>query len=106
MMEMQCQLAGLFGTDMLGHLINIIHQTNGISEGIGVDILHQERLGLSFGKHKVYFISTVDVAHLDGFVTEIIIFNTEESADFQQLVMKIHTLLLSMILQNYPLFDI
>ena len=55
-------------------------------------------------EHKIDFISTVDIAHLDGLVTEIIIFNSEESADFQQFIMKIHTLLLSVILRKYPLF--
>ena len=95
MMEMQGQLAGLLGPNMFSYLIDIVHQAHRIAECISIDVLHQERLRLTLGQHKVYFISTVDIAHLDGFVTEVLIVNTEESADFQQLIMKIHNLLLS-----------
>ena len=89
-MEVQCQLTGFLGADMFRNLVNIVHQTDRIAESIGIDILHQERLGFAFRQHKINFISTVHVAHLNGLVTEIIIFDSEESADFQQLVMKVH----------------
>jgi hypothetical protein len=95
MMEMQGQLAGLLGTDMLRNLVNVVHQSHRVAECVGIDILHQEGLGISIGKLKIYFISTVNVAHLDGIITEVFIFNPEESADFQQFLMKIHTCLLS-----------
>ena len=103
MVEMQGKLTGLLGADVLGDLVNVVHQSHGIAESIGIDVLHQERLGLSFRQHEIDFISTVYVAHLDGFVTEIFVFNPEESADFQQLVMKIHTLLLSVFLPKWSL---
>ena len=75
----------------LGDFIDVIHQTHGIAECIGIYILHQEALGLTFGQHEVYLICTMNVAAFDHFIAEIFIFNFKQSADFQQLIIKIHS---------------
>ena len=86
-MEVQSGLSGLLGADVLRHQVDILHQTHRIPEGIGIDILHQERLGLTVGQQEVDLVGLVHVTHLNGFISQIFVFNFKQSADLQQFIM-------------------
>ena len=75
MMEMQGHLTRLLSPDMLRHQVNILHQTHGIPEGIGIDVLDQEGLGAAICQTEVNLVGLVHVTHLDGFITQEFIFN-------------------------------
>lgn len=75
--EMQAGFSGGFCTDVLRDLVDIVHEPHRVPEGIGVDILDQEGLLCAVRQTEVYLIGVVDVAHLDGFITEIGILNAE-----------------------------
>ena len=83
-------LAGLLGTDVLGHLVNVVHQTHRVAECIGVHILHQEGLGSAIGKQEIDLICMMNIAGLDHIIAHIFVINAEKSADFQQLIEKFH----------------
>ena len=99
-MEVQGQLSRLFRPDVLRDLVNVVHQANGIAEGICIDVLHQKRLWISVRQAEIHFVGTVNVAHLNGFITQIVIFNAKSSGNFQQLVIQLHSFLLSTAIDN------
>ena len=93
MMEMEGGLAGALCTDVLGDLVNVVHQADGIAESIGVHVLHQERLGIAIGENEIHLIGAVYVAHLDGLIPHIFIIDPEELAHFLQFLIQIHVLI-------------
>ena len=95
MVEMQGKLSGLLLPDMLRDLVNVLHQSHRISEGVSIDVLHQEGLGIALRQQKIDLIGAVDVAHLDGLITEILVIDAEQPAHFQQFLIQIHEGLLS-----------
>ena len=82
MMEMQRHLAGLLGTDVLRHQVNVAHQAHGLTESIGIDILNQEGLGHAAGQQEIDLVGLVHVAHLNGLVADEFVLNLKTSADF------------------------
>ena len=91
---MQSKLPRLFRPDMLGDAVDVVHQAHRIPEGIGVHVLHQEGLFLSVGQQEIHFVGMVHIAHLDGLVAQVLIGDPESSGNLQQLVKKLHMLLL------------
>ena len=86
---MQAGFSGGFCTDVLRDLVDIVHEPHRVPEGIGVDILDQEGLLCAIRQTEVYLIGIVDVAHLDGFITEIGILNAEKPTDLLQFLIQI-----------------
>ena len=80
--EMQGHPAGLLGPDVLGDLIDVLHQLHRMPEGIGIDILHQEGLGATVGENEFALVGLVHVAHLDDLAAHIGTLDPEQAADF------------------------
>ena len=91
-MEMQRNTTGALTADMLRYFINIIHQFHRLAERICIDILHQIGLGVSVRLNKLYFVSLIHVAHLNGFAAYICAFDPEQAADFLKLLIDIHSI--------------
>ena len=70
MVEVQSDLTGLFVADMLRHVVNVIHQRHRIAEGVGIDILNQERFGGSVSQQEIHLVGAVHIAHLNGFISQ------------------------------------
>ena len=90
MMEMQRNLTGLLGPDMLGYLVDVVHQLHGMAESVSIDVLDQERLGLTLSQDELALIGSVHIAHLNGFVAHKGAFNAEQAANLLQFLIHIH----------------
>ena len=98
--EVQGKLSRLFRPDVLRDLVDVVHQTDGIAEGVGIDVLHQKGFWISVWQTEINLVSTVHVAHLNGLVTKIVVFNAEGSGNLQQLLIQVHMVLLSTAIDN------
>ena len=92
---MEGQLAGTLGTDVLGDLVDVVHQGDGITESVGIDVLDQVRLGLTVGLNELDSVSMVDIAGLNGLVADVLALNAELAADRFELLIQIHKILSS-----------
>ena len=88
--EMQGKLTRFFGTDMLRDLVDVVHQRHRVAECIGIDILHQKRLGFAVGQTEVHLIGAVHIAHLNGLIAQIFVIDSEKAADLFQFLIQIH----------------
>ena len=84
--KMQTDLAGALSADVLGNLIDVFHQADGIAESIGVDILNQEGFGTAVLQKEIDLVGPVDIPHLNGFVSCKGILDSERFADLVQLI--------------------
>jgi hypothetical protein len=75
---------------MLGDLVNVLHQLHGLAEGIGVHILHQERLGSAVGQDEIALIGFIHIANLDHFAAHIGALDPEQPANLFKFVLNIH----------------
>ena len=71
MVEMQSNLTGFLGPNMLRHLVDVIHQLDGVPECVCINILNQERFILSIRQNKLHFIGFINIANADGFIANI-----------------------------------
>ena len=99
-MEVQGQLSRLFRPDVLRDLIDVVHQADGVAEGICIDVLHQKGLGVPLRQAEIHLVGMIYIAHLDGFVTQIVVFNAKSSGNLQKLVIQVHRFLLSTAIDN------
>ena len=88
--EVEGQLAGALGADVLGDLVDVVHQGDGVTESLGIDILNQVRLGLTVGFDEFDSVGMIDIAGLNGLVADILALDAELAADLFKLLIQIH----------------
>ena len=70
-MKMEAALLGLLGPDVLGHQVDVVHQADGIAEGIGIHVLNQEGLFGAVFLAENHLVGAVDNANLNGLKAQI-----------------------------------
>ena len=87
MVEVETELFGVFGPDMLGDLVDVVHEAHRIPEGEGIHILDQVGFFTAVLPQKIDLVGFIHIAHLNGFKAQKPVLDPEGSANGKQFFM-------------------